>query len=132
MTKAGTLLLKQLKDRFGDYPKLAQFDDGKEFYNVGFNALLEKHYVNYFSANSDKKATVIERFNRALKTAKWKNVYAKGTYNWINVIDQLVSNYNNNKHITILMKSKDVSSKNEAEVWTTLPKFKVVRCQNSR
>ena len=31
MTKTVTILLKQFKDRFGDYPKLAQFDDGKEF-----------------------------------------------------------------------------------------------------
>ena len=66
-----------------------------------------------------------ERFNRTLKTAKWKNFYAKGTYNWINVIDQLVRHYNDTRHSTILMKSKDVSSKNEAEIWTTLPKFKV-------
>ena len=34
MTKDVTLLLKPFKDRFC-YPKLAQFDDGKEFYNVG-------------------------------------------------------------------------------------------------
>ena len=64
MTKAVTQLLKQLKDRFGDHPKLVQFDDGKEFYNVGFNALLKKHYVNHFSTNSDKRAAVVERFNR--------------------------------------------------------------------
>ena len=35
MTKAVAELLRQFKYRFGDYPKLAQFDDGKEFYNVG-------------------------------------------------------------------------------------------------
>ena len=38
MTKAVTLLLKHFKDRFGVYSKLAQFDDGKEFYNVGVEA----------------------------------------------------------------------------------------------
>ena len=54
MTKAVTELLKQFKIRFGDYPRLAQFDDGKEFYNVGVKMLLEKHDVNYFSTNSDK------------------------------------------------------------------------------
>ena len=42
MTKAVTELLKQFKDRFDDYPKVAQFDDGKEFYNVGVKTLLEK------------------------------------------------------------------------------------------
>ena len=38
MTKDVTELLKQFKERFGGYPKLAQFDDGKEFYNVGAGA----------------------------------------------------------------------------------------------
>ena len=81
MTKAVTELLRQFKDRFGDYPKLAQFDDGKEFYNVGVKTLLEEHNIKYFSTNSDKKAAVVERFNRTLKTAMWKYFYSKGTYN---------------------------------------------------
>ena len=42
MTKAVTLLLKQFKDRFDvEPPKLAQFDDGLEFHNVGVKKLLE-------------------------------------------------------------------------------------------
>ena len=136
MTKAVGSLLKQFKDRFdGRYPKVAQFDDGKEFYNVGVKTLLEKHEIGYFSPKSDKKAAVVERFNRTLKTAMWKYFYSKGTYKWIDVLDQLVYNYNNTKHSTILMKPKDVNKKNEDEVWTTLyghlyaesplPKFKV-------
>ena len=50
-------------------------------------------------------------------------------------MDQLVYNYNNTKHNTILMKPKDVNKNNEYQVWTTLyghlyaesplPKFKV-------
>ena len=72
MTYAVTELLRQFKDRFGYYPKLAQFDDGKEFYNVGVKLLLENHEIKYFSTNSDKKAAVVERFNRTLKTAMWK------------------------------------------------------------
>ena len=132
MTKAVTLLLKQLKYRFGDYPKLVQFDDGKEFYNVGLNALLEKHYVNHFGTNTDNKAAVVELFNGTLITAMWKNVYAKGTYNWTNVLDQLEGNYYGTKHSTILVKPKDVISKNEAAIWYTLLQFKIVRCQNSR
>ena len=120
MTKAVTELLKQFKDRFDEqYPKLAQFDDGKEFYNVGVKTLLEKHDIKYFSTKSDKKAAVVERFNRTLKTAMWKYFYSKGTYKWIDVLDQLVYNYNT-KHSTILMKPKDVNKKNEDQVWTTL------------
>ncbi len=41
MTAAVKELLRQFHDRFGTYPKLTQFDDGKEFYNVGVKDLLD-------------------------------------------------------------------------------------------
>ena len=87
---------------------------------VGVKSLLEKHDIKYFSTNSDKKAGVVERFNRTLKTTMWKFFYSKGTYNWIDVLDQLVYNYNNTKHSIILMKPKDLNKNNDDEVWTTL------------
>ena len=43
-----------------------------------------------------------------VKTAMWKYFYSKGTRKWTDVLDQLVYNYNNTKHGTILMKPKDV------------------------
>ena len=136
MTKAVTELLKQFKDRFDEqYPKLAQFDDGKEFYNVGVKTLLEKHDIKYFSTKSDKKAAVVERFNRTLKTAMWKYFYSKGTYKWIDILNQMLYNYNNSKDSTVSMKPKDVNKKDDDQVWTTLyghvnaesllPKFKI-------
>ena len=70
--KGVTELLKQFKDCFGNYPNSVQFDDRKEFYNVSVKSLLEKHDIKYFSTNSDKKAAIVERFNRTLKTTMWK------------------------------------------------------------
>ena len=98
MTKDVDLLLDKFKIRFGKYPNVAQFDEGKEFYNVGVRDLLKSHNVNYFSTKSGKKAAIVERFNRALKTMMWKYFYSKGTYNWIDVLDKLTKNYNNTKH----------------------------------
>ena len=71
------------KRRFGKYPDVVQFDEGKEFDNVGIRNLLKSHDVNYFSTQSDKKAAIVERFNRTLKTMMWKYFYSKGTYNWV-------------------------------------------------
>ena len=72
MTKAVDLLLEKFKERFGKYPNSVQFDEGKEFYNVGVRNLLKSHDVNYFSTRSDKKAAVVERFNKTLKGMMWK------------------------------------------------------------
>ena len=120
ITKALSELLNKFKDRFGNYPNLVQFDDGKEFYDVGVKTLLEKHNIKYISTKSDKKAGIVERFNRTLKTVMWKYFYSKGTYTWIDVWDQFVDNYNNTKHSSILMKHKDVNKTNENDVWNTL------------
>ena len=121
MTKAIDQLLGTFRTRFGKYPNVAQFDEGKEFYNVGVRELLESHNVHYFSTQSDKKAAIVERFNRTLKTKMEKYFYSK--------------NYNNTEHKTIHMKPKDVNKTNENIVWVTLyghvleglqpPKFKV-------
>ena len=42
--KVVTELLKQHKDHFDAQLKVAQFGDGKEFYNVGIKAL-QKHEI---------------------------------------------------------------------------------------
>jgi hypothetical protein len=34
--------------------------------------LFNKHNIEFFSTYSDKKATVVERFNRTLKALMWK------------------------------------------------------------
>ena len=120
MTEAVKELLKKFKERFGKYPNVVQFDEGKESYNVGVRELLKSHNVNYFSTKSEKKASIVERFNRTLKTAMWEYFYSKGTYDWISVLDELFGNYNNTKHTTIHMKPKDVNRKNQNEVWITL------------
>lgn len=90
MTKAVKELLNQFHERFDTLPKLAQFDDGNEFYNVGVKSLLEEDGIEYFSTKSDKKASVVERFNRTLKTSMWKYFYSKGTYKRIDVLGDLV------------------------------------------
>ena len=114
------LLLDNFKTRFGKYPNVAQFDEGKEFYNVGVRDLLKSHNLDYFSTHSNKKAAIVERFNRILKKIMWKYFYSKGTYNWIDVLGGFSKNYNNTKHSSILMKPKNVNKTNENMVWITL------------
>ncbi len=126
---------EEFKERFGKYPNVAQFDEGKEFYNVGVRDLFTKNNIEYFSRNSERKAAIVERFNHTLKTSMWKYFYSKGPHTWIDVLDDLTDNYNHSKHRTIMMKPADVNKSNKDQVWITLygyiqgdfpiPKFKV-------
>ena len=50
----------------------------------------------------------------------WRYFSAKGTYRWINVVDDLVKGYNNSKHRSIGMAPNQVNLSNEADVRETL------------
>ncbi|CAB4008976.1 integrase core domain-containing [Paramuricea clavata] len=118
MTKAVEKVLAQFKERFDRHPKAAQFDDGKEFYNVGVKTLLNDHDVHYFSTRTFRKAVLVERFNKTLKTRMWKYFTENKTKVWVDVLPTLVKSYNNSTHRTIGMKPADVNEENKDEVWT--------------
>jgi len=92
---------------------------------------------NYYSTFSDKKAAIVERFNRTLKSRMWKYFTANETRKWIDIVDNLVNDYNGTFHSTIKMSPVEASkSENSSTVWNNIygvylaakydtPKFKV-------
>ena len=48
-------------------PQRLQTDKGKEFFNTEVSAYLRAQGVSHFASESDKKAAIVERFNRTLK-----------------------------------------------------------------
>ena len=120
MTNAVAKMMTKYKSRFKKYPKFIQFDEGKEFYNVGVKSLLRDAYnVKYFSTHTGKKAAIVERFNRTLKTIMWKYFDANDTHEWLDVLDSLVKNYNTNVNRGIGFKP-DVNQENKNLVWIKL------------
>lgn len=75
-------------------PKLLQLDNGKEFYNRVFDALMTKHRIKKYSTYSVTKACIVERFNRTLKDKMFREFTARGDHNWISILPTLMSNYN--------------------------------------
>lgn len=84
-------------------PKLLQVDNGKEFYNKTFNALMVRYNINMYSTFSTTKACIVERFNRTLKTKMFREFTARGTHEWISIVPSLINSYNNSVHSTIRM-----------------------------
>ena len=96
-----------------------QIDKGKEFINAFFQDKLRERGIQFYvSQNEDIKASVVERFNRTLKTKIWKFFTHRNTYRYVDVLQDMVHSYNNTFHRTIdqdpsSVKMKDVSKLRE-------------------
>ena len=98
-------------------PTRVNFDYGTEFYNSNVLGLFKKYNIQHYSTmNYDIKGSVIERFNRTLKTRMFKYFTYKQTNNWIDVLDDLIASYNDSYHRSIGMTPNNVSFENEATV----------------
>ena len=82
-------------------PKKLQTDKGKEFLNKDVQGLLKKEGIDHFTSNSDKKAAVVERFNRTIKSRIWTYFTAHQSRRYIDVLPKLLGSYNNTYHRSI-------------------------------
>lgn len=101
-------------------PKKLQTDAGKEFFNKRFKALMEKHGIIHFSTASDLKASVVERFNRTLKSRMWRYFTANNTMRYQDVLQDLVKSYNHSYHSSIKMTPMQVTDDNALQVFENL------------
>ena len=92
-----TLAMKNILTQAKVSPKNLQTDLGKEFFNKNFKQLMEKHNIHHYSTFSSLKANIVERVNRTLKNLMWKKFSLDGTYKWLDLVNTIVSKYNNTK-----------------------------------
>lgn len=81
--------------------KNCQSDNGKEFYNKHFTALMSKYKVNHYSTFSSKKASICERLNRTLLHKLWKHFSFVGNHKWVKPLQDITNVYNKSFHRTI-------------------------------
>ena len=84
-------------------PKKIWADKGSEFYNNEVKKLLLKKGITLYSTENEEKCSVIERWNRTIKTKLWKYFTANGTHKYIDILPSLINKYNNTKHRSIGM-----------------------------
>ena len=85
----------------GRSPKKLQTDKGTEFLNRNFQKFRKENNIHFFTTNSELKASVVERFNRTLKTRMWKYFTAKNNRVYIDNLQDIVHGYNNSYHRSI-------------------------------
>ena len=115
--KKGETVANALKTIFKERkPEKLWTDKGREFYNKDVKDLIE-----LYSTENEEKSSIVERWIRTMKEKMWKYFTDNNTYNYMNILPELVEDYNNTVHSSIIMSPIDASKKkNELTVWRNL------------
>ena len=88
----------------GHTPNKIWVDQDGEFYNHLFRRFLKTNNIEMYSTYSEGRSIVAERFIRTLKNIPFKHMTAVSKNVYSNVLDNIVSKYNNTVHRTKKMK----------------------------
>ena len=94
-TKEG---LETILNKDGITPKKIWADKGTEFYNKEVKQYLVSKNITLYSTENEEKCSVIERWNRTIKTWLWKYFTANGTHKYIDILQPLIDKYNSPCH----------------------------------
>ena len=136
--KKGETVTEAFKTIFreGRKPQYLWVDKGKEFYNKHLKDVLQKNGIQMYSTENEEKSSVCERWNRTIKTKMWKQSTVQGNTQYLDILPEILKQYNNTKHSSIKMTPAEASKKkNEGAVYFNLysdmrqssskPKFKI-------
>ena len=89
-------------------------------------ALLKKNKIEIYSTENEEKCSVVERWNRTIKSQLYKYFTANGTHRYIDVIQPLIDRYNSTKHRSIGFTPSDARKpSNHQQVFKNLYSKKV-------
>ena len=115
--KTGKSVASALKTIFKERkPGKMWVDKGKELYNKDVKELIE-----LYSTENEEKSRVVERWIRTMKERMWKYFTDNNTSVYIDILPDLLGDYNNTWHSSIKMTPVEASKKkNELTVWRNL------------
>jgi len=81
-------------------PKNLNTDLESAFLSKEFQSLLKEKGIEHWQFDPDKKRNnaIVERFNRTMREVLAKYFYARDTKNYIDVLPEIIKNYNNSEH----------------------------------
>lgn len=94
-----SIALKKIFSKCEKIPGFLHTDRGSEFYNEKVLGLLKSLGVELYSTDQLKtKASIVERFNKTIKTRLYMYMTANFTKNYVGKLESLVESYNNAPH----------------------------------
>ena len=116
-------------------PNTLQTDKGTEFLKPIVTEVAKRAWCAIIlrRTNEETKASIVERFNRTLKTRMWRYFTKTQSVRYVDVLQAFMRSYNGAYHRSIGMAPSEVTSTNQETVWQRLyghesvgtPKFRV-------
>lgn len=123
--KTAGSIVKGFETIFKDTPRRPTrlfSDKGLEFKNKTLRQFLKKHDIHYiYTNNPDIKCSIVERWQRTLKSKLFRRFTAIENYRYIDgLLEKVLHAYNHTKHRSIKMCPVDVTAERVLEVYNNL------------
>ena len=88
--KTGSTLVAAFETLTDPLPSRLQTDKGTEFTNRKFQSWLKQNSVDFFTTeNEDIKASIVERFNRTIKSKLWRYFTKYDTLHYLDILQDM-------------------------------------------
>ena len=81
---------------------------------------MKQQNIHHFSTHGDAKDSIVEWFNRSVKSKMYKYFTAANTLKYVDNLPKLVYQYNHTYHRSIRMTPAKVTMFNPKDVWDNL------------
>jgi hypothetical protein len=105
--------IKQLTEEIQPPMRAVFFDRGSEFVNKHVVAFLQDRGIKIMHPSSEKKAAIVERFNRSIQDLIYRYMTENETFRYISVLQDLTAAYNGRGHRTLQYLSPNEAEKKE-------------------
>ena len=103
-------------------PNAIQTDKGGEFVNAIVKNYLKDKGIHFYTSQNEPHAAMVERFQRTLKERLYRYMTRKNTREYVDVLQKIVSAYNDTKHTSTGMVPSEVNRSNELVAWRNIKK----------
>ena len=110
-------------------PRRLRSDAGSDFTSGLFQKFCKQNNITHFTTHNEKQANYVERVIKTIKSKIYKYIHANNSERYIDVLQDIVSAYNNRWHKGIKIEPKKVNNTNENKLWWQMywPKKKIIK-----
>ena len=114
---------------FDTFPINLITDGGLEFFNSNVQKVFQSYGINHFAykTRTKWKASIVERAIRTIKSRLERIFFKQKTNRWINVLNDVIQNYNLTPHSAHGLPPLEVNDENKDIVFKRMFPFKTVR-----